>query len=479
MQSKIDSLKSTFTTRQTNPILKDPEVVAYLENLHRNYVLVPIDKAANNIAIVCKRYYVEVILNEIGIIGAGNSTYSKVERTEQEIVDENVRESEAFGFGVTDKEKCLPSMYWIPKMHKTPIGHRFIIASKLCSTKQISKAVSNVFKLLFNQTQRYHSNAKYFKNFNIFWVLQNVEPVLEKINEINRKRRAKSISTYDFSTLYTKIPHNQLIERLSRVIDQCGETGKSEKKEFIKLSPKGTASWAAKRGKTTCFHLDELKEAVKSIVTRCFFAVGNIIMRQTIGIPMGIDPAPFWANLFLYTYEQDYMDYQIHHDKVKARHFHGTQRFIDDLIALNDGGMFGISKDEIYPEELELKIEHSGTRASFLSLDISIVDGKFVHKLYDKRDSFPFEIVRMPFLSSNIPKSIFYSSLVGEFLRICHSTLLAEDFIPKARSLVDRMVKQGGDRFLIKKHLRKIIERHNDKFVGYSTSVDEILNWVL
>ena len=35
-------------------------------------------------------------------------------------------------------------MYWIPKMHKNPTDSRFIIASKICSTKQISKSVSNV-----------------------------------------------------------------------------------------------------------------------------------------------------------------------------------------------------------------------------------------------------------------------------------------------------------------------------------------------
>ena len=476
VQSKIEHLKSTLTIRKTNPVLKDPEVVAYLENLHKHYVLVPIDKAANNIAIVCKRYYVEVILKEIGIMGEGNSTYCKIEKSAQDIVEENVKESEVFGFNISEKEKCLPSMYWIPKMHKTPISHRFIIASKLCSTKQMSQAVSNVFKLLFNQTQRYHHNAKYFKNYNVFWVLQNAEPVLEKIQDINRKKRAKSVSTYDFSTLYTKIPHDDLIQRLSRVIDQCGEAGK---KEYIKVSPKGNASWATKRGKGLCFHLNELKETVELLIRRCFFAVGNTIMQQTIGIPMGIDPAPFWANLFLYTYEQDYMNIQIHNDKVKARHFHGTNRFIDDLIAMNDGGMFAMSYADIYPADLELKVEHSGTHASFLSLDISIADGIFVYKLYDKRDAFPFEIVRMPYLTSNIPKSIFYSALVGEFLRISRSTLLADDFAPKARCLINRMIKQGANIHLIQKHLRKIIERHNDSFIRYSTSVDEILNWVL
>ena len=36
--------------------------------------IVPIDKAANNVEIVCKRYYAEVILKEIGVLGQVNHT---------------------------------------------------------------------------------------------------------------------------------------------------------------------------------------------------------------------------------------------------------------------------------------------------------------------------------------------------------------------------------------------------------------------
>ena len=61
VDAKIISLKQKITPRMTNPILKRDHVQAYLDNLHKNFVLVPIDKAANNIAIICKKYYVEVI----------------------------------------------------------------------------------------------------------------------------------------------------------------------------------------------------------------------------------------------------------------------------------------------------------------------------------------------------------------------------------------------------------------------------------
>ena len=83
-------LKTKITTRKTNPILRRECVQHYLEKLHRECVLVPIDKAANNIAIICKRHYIEVILKEIGHLGEeGNDTYVKSGREASEIISEN------------------------------------------------------------------------------------------------------------------------------------------------------------------------------------------------------------------------------------------------------------------------------------------------------------------------------------------------------------------------------------------------------
>ena len=41
-------------------------------------------------------------------------------------------------------------------------------------------------------------------------------------------------------------------------------------------------------------------------------------MKQGIGIPMGIDPALFWENLFLYFYEEEYMSLLISSDKSRS-----------------------------------------------------------------------------------------------------------------------------------------------------------------
>ena len=70
----------------------------------------------------------------------------------------------------------------------------------------------------------------------------------------------------------------------------------------------------------------------------------------------------------------------------------------------------------------------------------------------------------MPHMDSNIPKKIFYSSLVGEFLRIGRSTLLFEDFLPKTKDLINRMFKQGAHHQISHRMLLKIASRHSESF---------------
>ena len=91
-----------------------------------------------------------------------------------------------------------------------------------------------------------------------------------------------------------------------------------------------------------------------------------------------------------------------------AQKLNETSRLIDDLSKINDDGEFPSSYKCIYPKRLELKLEHQVEHATFLDLNITVESKTFLHKHFDKRDKFPFSIVCMSYLSSNIPSSIFY-----------------------------------------------------------------------
>ena len=238
---------------------------------------------------------------------------------------------------------------------------------------------------------------------------------------MNIKKRAKQVSTFDFSTLYTKIPHNKLIEILTNTVEFCF---KGCTRSFIDIDNNGKAHWRTTKGKHIySFSKDLIIHSIKYVIQHCYFQIGTTIFLQTIGVPMGGDPAPFWENLFLFYYEHGWLKEMKKSNNILARKFGNTFRFIDDLLAINDGGEFEKYHKDIYPEELILKKENTvNTKCSFLDLDIEINNRVITTKLYDKRDSYNFSIVKLPYKISNIPVKMFLSSVGAEILRIARVT---------------------------------------------------------
>ena len=76
-----------------------------IESLRKKFVFVPIDKASNKVAIIYKRYYVEVILNEIDLTGHGDYIYCKSDKSSDNIVDKNTEYTKRLCFEITEKEK--------------------------------------------------------------------------------------------------------------------------------------------------------------------------------------------------------------------------------------------------------------------------------------------------------------------------------------------------------------------------------------
>ena len=431
------------------------------------------DKASNNFTFTCKAYYVNVLLDEINYFdnqSDSSAAYAVCSEIPEDVINQSLRMNDKFGLPYTEKEKSLPIMYWMPKLHKSPSGKRFIVASSTCSTKPLSKAVSNVFNLIFKQIRNFHRKSKFYSRYNKFWIVDNTQPVIDKLTKLSSRSAAKNLSTFDFTTLYTKIDHNDLIQVLNSVIDKAFKGGR---KKYISFVGK-TAFWVGKTRSKQCFSKSSLKEAVKFLIESCYFTVGNLLVRQTIGIPMGIDPAPFWANLYLHWYEDRFMSELISRDKVKAITFNGNFRFIDDLLNINGGNGFLEVWREIYPDNLELKLEHLGNKATFLDLEIEVVDGKFKFKLYDKRDSFNFYIVRMPHLDSNIPPFTFYGSVFSEFLRIARCSSDINSFISTAHTFFNRMKNQGGNIRQILGLLEKIKTRYPDVLGKYRMDLNRI-----
>ena len=134
---------------------------------------------------------------------------------------------------------------------------------------------------------------------------------------------------------------------------------------------------------------------------------------------MGTNCAPLLADVFLYSYETDFVQGLLKkNEKKPARSFNFTYRYIDDVLSLNNS-RFSDFIDRIYPIELETKDTTDTDRpVSYLDLHLEIdSEGRLKTKPYDKRDDLNFPIVNFPFICNNNPAAPAYGVYISQLIR--------------------------------------------------------------
>ena len=60
-----------------------------------------------------------------------------------------------FSANAKDRQNKLPTMYWLPKLHKNPYKARFIANSSSCSTTELSKLLTSCLTAVKTHVIRY------------------------------------------------------------------------------------------------------------------------------------------------------------------------------------------------------------------------------------------------------------------------------------------------------------------------------------
>ncbi len=113
-------------------------------------------------------------------------------------------------------------------MHKTPYKARFIANSSSCTTTKLSVLLTSCLTAVKEHVIRYCEKVFETTGKNLFWSIKNSNDVLKKLKSNNFQ--AFCLSTYDFSTLYTSLPHNLIRDKLTSLIEK---TFARENKTFI------------------------------------------------------------------------------------------------------------------------------------------------------------------------------------------------------------------------------------------------------
>ena len=225
-----------------------------------------------------------MIYNELDFSNLGRNsnqqTYENTPYTPDEIIGRHSQDLKTLGYELKDDDEMrkLPNMYWTPKMHKKKVGSRFIIASKKSTLKFLAMDVTKIFQCIFSHVRVYQKLVRFYSGLNNFWVVENGKDVVATMDRLSKKSNAKSVSTFDFSTLYTQIPHDQLVIALSCIIRG---TFDGSHRRYLSVTKSG-ANWVSGKRKTTgkIYDVEEVISALKFLVSNSYFLVGKNVFRQ-------------------------------------------------------------------------------------------------------------------------------------------------------------------------------------------------------
>ena len=481
LKRRIRRLKHSVNTKHES-VFSDPDVVRELSRLHENFVIVPADKASNNYTFVCKRHYVRILSEELGLNSLpGNPTYNLTDFSASEVLDNHKSVLTSFGIETSDDELDLPYIYWIPKMHKNPYKHRFIAGSSKCSTKPLSILLTKLLTHIKQGLQKYCETAYSRSGINQMWILKNSKELLEHLTS-PAFNHVTSIKSFDFSTLYTTIPHQKLKERLTSIIRNAFIFKNGNRRyKYLVLGHEETYFVKEHADSKNKYSEDDIIKMLEFLVDNIFVVFAGKVIQQTVGIPMGTNCAPLLADIFLYSYVADFIQSLLSTGKKHlTSRFNLTYRYIDDVLSINNPE-FENYLGQMYPAELEIKdTTESTTSASYLDLLLSIGrNGQLHTSIYDKRDDFNFHITNFPFLSSNIPSSPAYGVFISQLRRYSRACSSYECFILRARRLSSKLLKQGYLAERLKSSFRKFYGRYGDLIQQYEVSLSRMLNDIL
>ena len=190
---------------------------------------------------------------------------------------------------------------------------------------------------------------------NQMWILKKSKEFLENL-KAQSLHSINSIKSFDFATFYATIPHDKLISKLKEIINQCFcHKNGNRHFQYVVIGYKDSYFIRDHSIAPQKYSAVDVIKMLKYLIDNIFVEFGGQIFQQIIGIPMGTSCAPLLADLFLYSYEEEFAQSLLEAGKKHlAQQFNFTYRYIDDVLSLKNT-KFAEYLEFIYPRELEIK----------------------------------------------------------------------------------------------------------------------------
>lgn len=437
------------------------QIKKYLSrNINNKYVIAPCDKVGSVLLIMCKKAYCEAIAKEIGYNNqtlSGNATYVPTNKSIEQIINIYEKINSTYNLPMMINQRKIPHLQGTPKLHKPTFKMRFLAAGRDCCNTPSSKMLQKILKHIQNHLFNYAKAIKRVSNINYNWMIESSQEAIERLSCIER---VTHFASYDFSTLFTELEHDDIIESIGFLLDLAFANAKTD---YIRVNAYGcTYDYSKPIGD---LHKNQVKQLLKDTVANNYITFCGLILHQQKGIGMGGNASMSIANLTLMGLEWKYISSLNVNSRIELNKKSIILRYVDDLLCI-DYNQFDECYKEIYPSSLKLnKTNSENGRISFLDLEM---DNEGNINLYDKRQDFKNQKLIFFFnASSNISSKIMRNLIINQLIRLCTIISSKTEFETSIYDFYCKLIKQDFEKAFIIKNMLKTYEKHGNKFLKY------------
>ena len=106
---------------------------------------------------------------------------------------------------------------------------------------------------------------------------------------------------------------------------------------------------------------------------------------------------------------------------------------------------------------------------------MSISNGFFSSKIYDKRDDFDSDMVNFPFLDWDVPRSTSYGVYISQLIRFARVSSHVTDFNARNKILTGKLLHQGNRYHKLRKAFSKFYRRHYELVSKFKVGLKSLL----
>ena len=449
-----------------------------LKGIQRDMVITYADKSAHDFVLCCKSVYKRLLWEEMH-----STHYEEIKTDNSEIWQEHAALSAVVGFPPVNAHRYL---YGILKMHKNPVGVRWIAGNHLqdldnkkkipaCSLSSAEMVLGGVLRMCMHNLERKDDKCR-AKGYKRYWVVTNVDRVAADIKHNVDALKGQKVFTRDFTRMYTSIPQERLVEKVTCAIREVFEWHSTKTKvplDQLRVNVSfPTPGHAQACFAQTGFSFQEIINILSKVCVQVYFQqkksdsemdtgeTTQKVRRQKQGLPMGGKASAELANLYCYAVESQFIDGLLQQGKLEeAKSWFYTWRYIDDLLGFgerNDGWKaIEYGMEHLETTNIRFSATDKKSQAVFWGMKIqSNPDGVWL-SVQPKGEGWtwlPRRFIEYSSCHTHYTKWYMFKGLLIRALTICNTQ---KDFFQAAVHYAQGLVARGFPASSLKKAWRK------------------------